>query len=197
MLFRSLPDECELWIFNTRLQHALVESLYADRQRECMEARDVLRRFYPGLAHLAKIAPVQVDAHLADLPAPLHQRARHIASESERVAKTLEALEAQDLDTVGALMIASHISSRDDFENSTRELDLLVDRLSKTPQVYGARLSGGGFGGAVIALTEKDFHPRRAEAISARYAARFGGPPTILPCRIANGAGVDVLMGSD
>jgi galactokinase len=81
-------------------------------------------------------------------------RVRHVASENERVAAFAEALLCADVATAGRLMLASHASLRDDYEVSTPTLDALVDRLAATPGVHGARLTGAGFGGCVVALTE-------------------------------------------
>ena len=82
------------------------------------------------------------------------RRARHVVTENTRVRAFVAALGRGDLAAAGALMAASHASLRDDFEVSTPGLDALVDRLDATPGVYGARLTGAGFGGCVVALTE-------------------------------------------
>jgi galactokinase len=90
---------------------------------------------------------------LASLTDPvLLARARHVVSENERVRHSVEALKSEDLATVGRLMTASHVSLRDDYEVSTPDLDAAVEALISTPGVYGARLTGAGFGGCVIAL---------------------------------------------
>ena len=95
--------------------------------------------------------PAAADA----LPEPvLRRRARHVISENHRVRTVVAALAAGDLDTVGQALVASHVSLRDDFEVSTPVLDALVDRLNATDGVLGARLTGAGFGGCVVALTE-------------------------------------------
>src|SRR5204862_5433143 len=82
----------------------------------------------------------------------LRRRARHVVTENERVGGVVEALAAGDVGEVGRLMVASHCSLRDDFEVSTTTLDRLVARLCAVPGVYGARLTGAGFGGCVVAL---------------------------------------------
>ena len=121
-----------------------------------------------------------------------HRRARHVIEEIARVAQTVKALKAGKLDVVGKLLTASHQSSRTLFENSTTELDFLVDTLVNTKHVHGARLTGGGFGGAVMALTSPEFGSAQAKRVSAAYVKRFGEQPDVLHARTGDGASVVV-----
>ena len=89
---------------------------------------------------------------------------------------------------MGKLLVASHRSSQNLFENSTPELDVLVDTLVATRHVYGARLTGGGFGGAVMALTSSDFGDTEAAGVVRAYERRYGARPDILHTQTANGA---------
>jgi galactokinase len=98
------------------------------------------------------------------------------------------ALRAGDLAEVGRMLTASHRSSQTLFDNSTSELDFLVDTLVVTPHVFGARLTGGGFGGAVMALTSANFGEWEAKAVAAAYAKRFGAPVDVLHAQTGNGA---------
>ena len=107
-----------------------------------------------------------------------------------RVQSTVQALKAGDITKVGLLLTASHRSSQHLFENSTAELDFLVDVLVASPGVYGARLTGGGFGGAAMALAGPGFGPEQADAVAAAYAAKFGARPDVLPMRTGDGAAV-------
>src|SRR6185295_4510534 len=95
------------------------------------------------------------------------KRARHVVEEIARVDATVAALRQGDLSTVGQQLTASHRSSQTLFENSTAELDFLVDALVAAPHVYGARLTGGGFGGAVMALTSEKFAEPEANRVAA------------------------------
>ena len=183
-----LPGDTAFWILNSHQQHSLVGSLYATRHEECHEALRHLRAFYPDAAALAALTPEQV--HAADLPDVLRRRALHVTGEQQRVRTTAEALRQGDLHTVGQQLYASHESSRDLFENSTPELDFLVETFREAPHVHGARLTGGGFGGAVMALTDTTFGHDEADAICRRYAERFGQRPTPLLAHTADGAGV-------
>ncbi len=176
-----LPAGVQFRIFNTHTKHALVDGLYAARHRECLAAAAAL-----GVAQLVDATAAQVTA--AALPPVEARRARHVVDEIARVGATVAALRAGDLAAVGRLLTASHESSRTLFENSTAELDFLVAALTASPHVYGARLTGGGFGGAVMALTTAEFGAADAEAVAAAYAARFGTRPDILETRTGDGA---------
>jgi len=178
-----LPVDTHFWVFNTHTKHALVDGLYAARHRECMEAAKVL-----GVELLAEITPEGVRAAEEKLSPAVFKRARHVVEEIARVEAASAALRAGELAAVGALLTASHRSSQVLFENSTTELDFLVDALVATPEVWGARLTGGGFGGAVMALTSGKFGDAEARAVVAAYADRFGARPDVLHARTGDGA---------
>ncbi|KXU35851.1 galactokinase [Cephaloticoccus capnophilus] len=179
-----LPDT-RFWIFNTHTKHALVDGLYAERNRECMQAAQRL-----GVSQLAALTPEAFASHPEKnaLPPAVARRAQHVVEEIARVGAVHRALHAGDLHNTGALLTASHRSSQHLFENSTPELDFLVDTLTPTPGVYGARLTGGGFGGAVMALTHTQFSQAHAEQIARAYSKKFGGEVQILETRTADGA---------
>ena len=178
-----LPAGAHIWIFNTHTKHALVDGLYAARHRECMAAARAL-----GVALLADLSPAALAAAGKKLDPLEARRAKHIVEEIARVDATVVALRAGDLTAVGELLTASHRSSQHLFENSTAELDFLVDALVGVPAVYGARLTGGGFGGAVMALASGDFGPADADAVSGAYAGKFGARPDVLHAQTGDGA---------
>ncbi len=180
-----IPAEAHFWVFNTHTKHALVDGMYAARHRECLAAARAA-----GVECLADLTVAELQARATRLSAVELRRAQHVVGEIERVARMTVALRAGDLAAAGQLLSASHESSRANFENSTPELDLLVDQLRGVPEVFGARLTGGGFGGAVMALTDRRFGPEAAQAVSAAYAARFGSVPEVLPMTTGEGAGL-------
>ncbi len=184
-----LPNGAHFWIFNTHTKHALVDGLYAARHRECMEAAKAL-----GVPLLADVSPEQFAASAGGLDPVVRKRAQHIVEEIARVDACVRALRRNDLTEVGRLLTASHRSSQTLFENSTAELDLLVETLTGVAEVYGARLTGGGFGGAVMALTSEKFDEADAQRIAKQYAERFGSAPDILHARTGDGAAV--LLGA-
>ncbi len=162
-----MPETARFWVFNTGAKHALLDSLYATRRRECEAALGALQKFRPAAKFLAEISSREVEQHRAALTPDLLARALHVTREVERVRQTVAALEQGDLAAVGRLLVASHQSSRQLFANSCPELDFLVDGLVGLPGVYGARLTGGGFGGAVMALTNPEFTAATAEPVTA------------------------------
>ena len=127
-------------------------------------------------------------AERADLPDLLRRRAAHIVEENERVWRAIELLEAGDGAGFGRLMNASHESSRRNFENSTPELDLLVSIAQQLPGVLGARLTGGGFGGATVTLCERAGAEEIAAQLCERYERESGIAPRVFICHIAGGA---------
>jgi galactokinase len=141
-----------------------------------------------GVALLADATPASVLAARDRLPPLEFKRARHVVEEIARVDATVLALRAGDLAAAGKLLTASHRSSQSLFENSTPELDFLVDQLEAAPHVFGARLSGGGFGGAVMAVTSPEFAAAQAETVAAAYAAKFGSRPEVLRAQTGDGA---------
>lgn len=180
-----MPAGAQFWIFNTHTKHALVDGLYAARHKACMAAAKAL-----GVAQLADATLAQLNAAREKLKPDVFKRAQHVIEEITRVAATVKALKKKDLVGVGRLLTASHRSSQMLFENSTPELDFLVDELVETPHVYGARLTGGGFGGAVMALTSAEFGAAQARKVAARYAKQFGAKPDVLHTETGDGATV-------
>lgn len=183
-----LPADAHFWVFNTHTKHALVDGLYAARHRECMEAARAL-----GVQLLVEATPALLEAKKAALPEANYKRARHVIEEIGRVAGVQAALAQGDLAAVGRLLTASHRSSQHLFENSTLELDFLVDQLTAARHVHGARLTGGGFGGAVMALTSGTFAAADADHIVAAYAAKFGAKPAVL--HLKTGPGAELIAG--
>jgi galactokinase len=124
----------------------------------------------------------------AMLPELLRRRARHVVGENARVLATVVALRDGDLATAGAHMYASHESLRDDYEVSAPELDLLVDTARHVDGVYGARMTGGGFGGSIVALVRRDAVASLSPALEAAYVARYARKPLITEVRASDGA---------
>ncbi len=182
-----MPSDGHFWIFNTHTKHALVDGLYEARHRECMEAAEIL-----GVDLLVQATSGALEAERAQMSDVVYRRAKHIIEEIARVEQAQAALAAGNLTAVGAALTASHRSSQHLFENSTAELNFLVDTLVGTKGVYGARLTGGGFGGAVMALTGPDFEAGAA-TVSARYAEKYGAPPDVL--HMQTGPGAEVITG--
>lgn len=160
-----LPPDTELIVIDSGVPRSLATSEYNQRRSECEQAAALL-----GVPALRDVDDLR---RVAALPAPLKQRAHHVISENQRV---LEAVGAISVERFGELMNASHASLRDDFAVSIPALDDLVDLLQRHPAVYGARLTGAGFGGACVALAKKGAHAAvTAEVMAAYTAAGYHG----------------------
>ncbi len=172
-----LPPEAALLIVDSGVRHSHAGGEYRVRRDECRRAAVAL-----GVASLREVG--QRDLSRVDtLPVPLNRRARHVVTENARVHAAVAALRGRDLQEVGRLFVDSHASMRDDFEISIPAINSLVDLALRVQGVYGARLTGGGFGGAVVALVEPSRVRAACEAVvSAQmrmfpHAARVIVPP--------------------
>ena len=180
---RSIPFDSQapaLLVIHSGVSHALAEGAYAQRRADCEQAGALL-----GVNTLREVSPDQL-ARIKD-EGVLLQRATHVVSENQRVCDAVAAIEQRQWDRLGALMTASHRSLRDDYEVSCPELDLLVELATAEPGVYGARMTGGGFGGCVIVLVDTDQIEAVADRISGHYGDRIGWAPGCY--RIQAGAG--------
>ncbi len=180
----ALPSDLAVVVADSGVKHQLAASAYNDRRAESEEAARLL-----GARSLRDISVAELARRAAALPEPLRRRARHVVTENARVLAAVSALRENDLARAGALMNASHDSLRDDYEVSSPELDLLAETARGTPGVYGARLTGAGFGGAIVTLVRDDAVAGLVEALEAAYASRFGRRPAAMKVRAANGAG--------
>jgi galactokinase len=168
-----LPGTIELLVVHSGITHAHAGGGYVTRRRESFEAAALL-----GVDRLRDANATALDR--GALPSTLARRARHVVSENWRVLKAVEALRAADAVTLGALFNASHASLRDDYEVSTPDIDTLVCLAQNHPDVYGARLTGGGFGGAVVVLTRTGASARVALAILPEYQRASGKHAMVL-----------------
>ena len=114
------------------------------------------------------------------LPNPENRRARHVVTENQRVLDAVDAMKAGDLERLGGLFYESHASQRDDFEVSVPEIDLLVELTADDPLVYGARLTGGGFGGSVVLLVREGHATEVASRVAGEYRSRSGRTASVL-----------------
>jgi galactokinase len=176
------PKGLALIIAESGKKRELASGDYNARRQQTRAAADAL-----GVRALRDVTLEKLNDQ-RDLPDLLRRRAAHIVEENERVWRALDLLVAGDGPGFGALLNASHESSRQNFENSTPELDLLVSIAQQLPGVLGARLTGGGFGGATITLCERSAAEAAAEQLAKRYRAETGIISRVLIAAIADGA---------
>lgn len=177
----SFPHDVCLLLIQTGVPHALVGGEYNERRRHCFAAAKSL-----GVPFLRDATYEMLSA--SSLPDLEYRRAAHIIGENERVLQTVALISRGDVHGVGKLMNQSHESSRLNFENSTPALDLLVEIAKSTAGVYGARMTGGGFGGAIVVLVGRDAAPAAGSHIAREYERRSGNHARVLNCDLADGA---------
>jgi galactokinase len=173
-------------IANSNVRHSLGDGAYAARLSACVEAARQL-----GVPELGQATPAMVAAAEAALGPLLHRRARHVVTENARTRAAADALAGGDWRAAGALMYASHQSLRDDFEVSAPELDTLVELardIGEAGGVFGARMTGGGFGGCTVTLAASDRVAAIGEHLAREYQHRHDRPLTWFVSRPARGA---------
>jgi galactokinase len=182
--------ELRVVIANSMVRHELSGGEYAQRRRECEEGVEFFRQENLDIKALRDVTMKQLQAAKGKLPDVVYRRCRHVISENARTTEAAAALESRKYELVGELMVASHRSLRDDYEVSIPELDFLVERAMTVKGVYGARMTGGGFGGCIVALTQ----PRAAEGLMKHldeiYPAKFGKKPQSFVTTATAGASV-------
>ncbi len=184
-----IPDHVRLVICNSMVKHEHAGGQYNVRREEVEEGTRILRRRWPAIQALRDVTESELLACQADMPPNVFRRCRHIITENLRVEKAAAALINGDLSAFGTLMGEAHRSFRDDFEASCEELDTLVEMAGKIPGCYGARITGGGFGGCSINLVEDSKAEYFAEEIRAKYRATNGIDADIYLCKASDGAG--------
>ncbi|HWQ55359.1 MAG TPA: galactokinase [Bryobacteraceae bacterium] len=185
----ALPDGIEILAVNSMVKHALGTSAYKQRTVECATAVGLIAKKHPQVQSLRDVTVEMFEGVEAALPAVIAQRARHVVTENARVEDFVAASVAGHLERMGALFVASHRSLQHDYEVSCEELDFLVDHALAMEGVYGARMTGGGFGGCTVNLMRPEAAGAFRDAIAAAYQKRFGVVPQIYPCRPSAGAG--------
>ena len=177
--------EIAIFICNSGVKHELVGGEYNELRRQCESAAKAL-----GVKSLRAVEPKMLTAKKSKLSEREYQCAYHVVGEIQRVIFGERALREDDFAQFGQYMFQSHESSRDFFHNSTPELDLLVEIARGHPATLGARLTGGGFGGATINLVHRAAIEPWCEHMSMEYEKRSGHRMVPLHCQITDGAGV-------
>ncbi len=181
-----LPAGLAVVIVHSRVQRGLVDSAYNERRRQCEAAAA-----HYGVPALRDLNLAQLREGAEGLDALTYRRARHIVTENQRTLDAATALAAGDLRRLGVLMAASHDSMRDDFEITHPAVDRLVAiaQAAIGPE-GGARMTGGGFGGCIVALLPSERVPALQARIAAEYRAPGGEPATVWVCQAAGGVGL-------
>jgi galactokinase len=179
----------QLVICNTMVRHQHAGGEYNRRREECEQGVRSMAREVPGITSLRDVSLEVLRAHESALDPVVYRRCRHVVTENDRVRAAAAALKAADLPRFGRLMRDSHQSLRDDYQVSCDELDLMVRLAEPIDGVYGARMTGGGFGGCTVNLVRADAVHRFTALIAENYSMGTGLDPGIYVCEAADGAG--------
>ncbi len=183
----ALPANLEILAVNSMVKHELAVSAYRTRVEECSIAVDSIQRRFPEVQSLRDATISHVEK--APMPRIIMRRARHIVTENKRVELFVNAAARGSVEQMGELFLESHRSMQHDYEITCDEVDFLVDTAAGIAGCYGARMTGGGFGGCTVNLVAPDAVERFSREIRARYQERYRIAPAIFRCVPAEGAG--------
>ncbi|MDQ6675857.1 MAG: galactokinase [Acidobacteriota bacterium] len=176
----------EIWAVNSMVKHTLGSSAYRERVEQCAMAVDAIARRYPEVKSLRDATLPQLES--TPLPNVILRRARHVITENARVQLFVSAARKQNLPRMGELFYESHLSMQHDYEISCEEIDFLVQAAKSIEGVYGARMTGGGFGGCTVNLVRPEAVSHFQSTVTQVYKERFDIVPDFIPCIPSAGA---------
>ncbi|MBB5339197.1 galactokinase [Tunturiibacter gelidoferens] len=169
-----LPDQVRVVICNSMVKHAVATGEYGDRRDEVESGQSVLQRERPGVQLLRDATLEDLEACKTKMSAASFARCRHIITENQRVLDAREALLRDDMKRFGSIMVEAHKSMRDDFAASCKEVDTLVEIATQQPECFGARITGGGFGGCTVNVVRTEAAEQFVTTLKKQYAAKTG-----------------------
>ena len=179
-----LPDSHQIVIINSNVKRGLVDSEYNLRRQQCEQGAYLL-----GVSSLREATMEMLEGAKAHMPEVVYRRAKHIVTENARTLAASQALKAGDIETVSEAMAQSHISMRDDFEITVRPIDYLVEIIGEVlGKSGGVRMTGGGFGGCVVALVPSDKVEAVKQVVADKYSDETGYSADIYVCTATQGA---------
>jgi galactokinase len=184
-----LPPRVRVVVCNTMVRHELASGEYNARRADCEAGVAVLAGLRPSVRALRDVTLADLDAVSDRLSERVSRRCRHVITENARVGQAAEALENRDVHRVGVLMNESHDSLRRDYDVSCTELDTMVAIARSLAGVHGARMTGGGFGGCVVALVDRAAAATVVREIVRKYKSATGTTPDVWPTGAGAGVG--------
>ena len=191
---QRVPFPGRVWIVETGVEHGLVGGQLNQRRRECEEALVRCRELWPALGHLADLSTDDLRAVEARLPEELVARVRHVVTETYRTRLAADALARRDQRQLGWLLLQGHESLRTDYQSTIPEADAIVE-LAVEQGAHGARLTGAGWGGAVVVLAPEERSARIVAEVARGFRERFGREPVAWSTRAAAGVRRETLAG--
>jgi galactokinase len=184
----DLPPGTAIIIADSGIRRSLTGSAYNDRRAACEQAVELLRKYLPGINSLRDVSTVELAAYSTYLPDAIERRAEHVVKEIHRVNQAILALQRGDARMFGGFMFASHKSLRDLYEVSLPELDRLVEIARTLPGIFGARLTGAGFGGCTVNLVEAIHAADFMQGLQEGYRVKTGREAKVYLCYASGGA---------
>jgi galactokinase len=183
-----LPDQVKVVICNSMVKHAVATGEYGDRSSEVEAGQAVLQRERPAVKLLRDATLADLEACREMMSAASFKRCRHIITENARVLEARVALLQGDMERFGALMVEAHVSFRDDFAASCEEVDVLVEIATRQAECFGARITGGGFGGCTVNVVRAEVAEQFVATLRREYALRTGIDADCFVCTPSDGA---------
>ena len=180
-------DGYEILLLNTNVKHSLASSAYNDRRASCEAAVSLVKEKYPEVESLRDVTLQQLDELVKPINEEYYQKSKFVVEENERLLRATEALKANDITTLGQLLYAAHWALSDEYQVSCDELDFLVSTVSTYPEVAGARMMGGGFGGCTINIVKKGKSQEVIDKLSNLYFNKFNLNLIPIEVSISNG----------
>jgi galactokinase len=176
-------------IGNTKIRRGLIKSAYNQRLTECKEGLKLLKNYIKreNIKTLSNIKKEEFEKNKNKLPKAIRKRCEHVIFENERVKLAVDSIKKGNLARLGNLMIQSHISLKELYEVSCKELDIMVESFLESDDVYGARMTGAGFGGCVIALVEQKSQAKIIKSVHDKYKNKTGINGEFYTCRVSDG----------
>ena len=183
----SMPEGVAILVADSMVRRSLSGSEYNIRRAQCEQAVSILAEDLPNVTALRDVSVADLEKHQQKIPDIVYRRARHVVTENDRVLRLSRKLSQGKLDEVGELLVQGHISLRDDYEVSIAELDTLVATAIEVEGCFGARLTGAGFGGCIIALVAEDAVPEVENHITRVYTQKYDQSPNVYVTRPDDG----------
>ncbi len=185
-------DGYEILLLNTNVKHSLASSAYNKRREACEAAVALVKEKYPQVESLRDVSIAQLDEIVKDVSAEYYQKSKFVVEENERLLKATEALKANNIDSLGQLLYDAHWALSKEYEVSCDELDFLVSTVATYPEVAGARMMGGGFGGCTINIIKKGKSKDVIDKLSNLYFNKFN--LNLIPIKISISNGTHEIL---
>jgi len=180
--------DTQIVVCNSMVKHSVASGEYGVRHRQVMDGQAVMQQKFPGLVDLGDASLQQLEEARSEMSHESYLRCRHIVSDNARVMLAKDAMFAGDPVALGKLMLEGHASERDDFACSCEEVDFLVDTAATLPGCFGARLTGGGFGGCTVNLVDRTQSEAFSAALRKAYQEKYDIAADVFVCDAVDGA---------